>query len=194
MLLGVELEIAASQLEQRLMRAALQNSSIFDHQNLVGTANGGQPMGNDKRRPPLHQVGKALLDHSLRLGVEAGGSFVQNENAGIGQNGARNRDPLALPAGQFHAALADDGVVLQLKLFREFIDAGDGAGAEQFLFGRVRLGERYVLANGSVEQKRILQHHAQLRSIGLQPDRGKIDANRPGPRRSSEYGTPQLTR
>ena len=46
---------------------------------------------------PLHQVAQALLDQRLGFGVEAGGGFVQDQNARIGQNGARDGDALALP-------------------------------------------------------------------------------------------------
>src|SRR5271169_646911 len=56
-LFGIEVEVAATQLEQRLMRAALDDAAALDHQDLVGTANGGQAVGDDERRSSLHQVG-----------------------------------------------------------------------------------------------------------------------------------------
>src|SRR5271157_4356696 len=157
------------------MRAALDDAATFYHQNLVGTANSGQAMRDDERGAPLHQVREAFLDHALRLGVEAGGGFVQDENARVGQDSARNRDPLALSAREFDAAFADDGVVLQFVFLGKLIHSGDGAGAKDFLLRRIGLGKSHILANGSVEEKRILQNHPQLRALGLKPHSRKID-------------------
>ena len=43
----------------------------------------------------------------LRLAVEARGRLVQDQDRRIGQEGARDRHPLALAARQLDAALAD---------------------------------------------------------------------------------------
>ena len=112
----------------------------------------------------------------LGFGIQARSGFVQNQDARIGQDGARDGDALALAAGKLHAALAHDGVVFLLEAFGEFVHARDAAGFQDLLFGGIGPGERHVLANGSVEQKRFLQHHAELRAIGIQADGGKIDA------------------
>ena len=36
--------------------------------------------------------------------------------------------------------------------------------------------ERDIFADRAVEEKRVLQHHAELRAVGVQPHCGKIDA------------------
>src|ERR1019366_8888633 len=175
MLLGGQLVVAAAELVKRLMVAVLDDSSFLDHQDLVCPANGGEPMGDDKRGAPLHQIGEPFLNQGFRLGVETRGGLVENQNAGVGQDGARDRDSLALPARQLHPAFADDGVVLQLIFLGKLIHAGNGASPEDLLFRRMGLGKGHVLANAPVEQKRILQDHAQLGAIRLQPDGGEID-------------------
>ena len=43
-------------------------------------------------------------------------------------------------------------------------------------FGGIGPRERHVLSDGAVEEKRVLQHHAQLRAIRIQANGGKIDA------------------
>ena len=83
------------------------------------------------------------------------------------------------PAGKLHAAFADDRVVFLLEVFREFIDACDAARGENLFLGRVGSGERHVFANRAVEEKRFLQHHAELRAIGIQLHGGKIDRRPP---------------
>ncbi len=80
-LLGVELVVAAAELEQRLMRAALDDAAAFDHQDLIGAADGREPVGDDERRAALHQVREALLDQRFGFGVEAGRRLVENEDA-----------------------------------------------------------------------------------------------------------------
>src|SRR5579862_6988731 len=66
MLPGVHIPIAPVQSEELLVGASFHDVAVFDHQNLIGPANGGQAMGNDKGGAPLHQVGKAFLNHGFR--------------------------------------------------------------------------------------------------------------------------------
>src|ERR1019366_4745685 len=160
MLLGVQLVVAATELIKRLVVAVLDDSPLLDHQDLVRTANGGEPMRDDKRGAPVHQIGESFLDQGFRLGVQTRGGFIENQNARVRQDGARDGDPLALPARKLHPTFSDDGVVSQLEFFRELVHAGDDASPEDLLLRCIRLGKGHVLANASVEQKRILQNHA----------------------------------
>src|ERR1700680_4380806 len=107
MLFGVEIVIAAACGIEFLVRATFDNSALFDDKNLISAANGGKPVRDDKRSSSLHQVGKALLDQLLRFRVEAGRSFVENQNTRLRQYGAGNRNSLALPSGELHSAFAD---------------------------------------------------------------------------------------
>ena len=59
--------------------------SLLDHKNLVGAANGGEPVRDHERRAPLHQLVQPRLDHRLRLGVERAGRLVENQNARLRQ-------------------------------------------------------------------------------------------------------------
>ena len=129
-----------------------------------------------KRSAALHQVTQAFLDHALGLGIQVRRGFIQDQNPRIGQDCARDGNALALAAGKLHAALADDGFVLFFEAFGEFVDTRDPASFQNLLLGGMRPGESDVLPNGSVEQKRFLQHHAELRAIGVQADGGKIHA------------------
>jgi len=64
-------------------------------------------VGHDERRAPLHEQLQGSLDAALRLGVEGRGGLVEDQDGGVLEEGARDRDPLALTAGQTCAALAD---------------------------------------------------------------------------------------
>src|SRR6202011_3520734 len=158
MLPGVEVVVAASGGIKLLMSAPLDDLPLFDDQDLISTADGGKPMGDHKRSPPLHEICKAVLDHLLRFRVEAGCRFIQNEDAWLRENGARDRDTLPLAPGKLHATLAHDGLILVGEGFGEFIDPRDAASAQDFVFTGVGTGKRHILPNGSIKEKGFLQH------------------------------------
>ena len=167
----VQVVVAAARGIELRVRAALHDLSLLHHHDLIGAANRRKPVRDDERGPSLHQIRKALLDHLLRFRVEAGRCFVENQNARLGQNGARNRDALPLAARELHAAFADDRVVFVGERFGELIDARDAAGAHEFFLAGIGPRERDVLADRPVEQKRFLQHNSQPRAVGVQSDR-----------------------
>src|ERR1700693_3238182 len=172
MLLGVELVIPSACGVKRSMCAALDDPACFDNQNLVGTADGRKAMGDHKSRATTHQVAQTFLDEGFGLRVEAGGGFVQDENAGIGENGAGDGDALLLSTGKFDPAVADDGVVPVFKCFGKLIDARDAAGGEDFGFGGFGAGKGDIFANGAVEQKSFLEYNAELGAIRIEFDCG----------------------
>src|SRR5581483_7800453 len=106
-LLVVQLPVAAVQPQQFGVRAALDDLARFEHQDLIRAADRRQPMRDDERRPPGSQLAEAILDHLLALAVEARGGFVEDEDARVCENGARDRHALPLAARQLDAALAD---------------------------------------------------------------------------------------
>ncbi len=128
MLLGVKIVVAPTKSVERFVRAAFDDAPCFHDENLIGATNRGEPMGNDKCRPAAHQVPQTLLDQRLRFRVKAGRGFVKNQDARIGQNGARNRNALLLTAGEFDAAFANDRVVLVLEGLRELVHARNVTG------------------------------------------------------------------
>ncbi len=103
---------------------------------------------------------QAFLDEGFGFGVEAGGGFVEDQNSRVGQDGAGDGDALALAAGKFDAAFADDGVVFVFEILGEFVDAGDAAGFEDLFFGGAGAGEGDVFFDAAIEEEGVLQDHA----------------------------------
>ncbi len=132
-------------------------------------------MRDDERRAATHQIAQPLLNKRFRFRIKARSSFVEDENPWIGKNGPGNRDPLLLAAGKLHAPLANDGVVLFLERFRKLVDSSDTASSKHFFLGGFRTPESDVLAYRSVEEKCLLQHHAQLGAVGIQSHFCEID-------------------
>src|SRR5205807_5836386 len=107
---------------------ALDDAPRLDHENLLGSSNRGEPVRDDECRAAAHEVAQTLLDQRFRFRIEAGGGYIEDQDARIGQDGASDRDALLLAAGKLHPAFADDRVVLVLERLREFVDARDVAG------------------------------------------------------------------
>src|SRR4051812_33577072 len=63
--------IKALQPEQFLVRAALNNFTVPDDQDLISVANGAEPVGNHKAGPSRHQPLQRFLDQTLSRGINA---------------------------------------------------------------------------------------------------------------------------
>src|SRR5215813_2973475 len=113
-------------------------------------------MSDDERRAAAHEIAQALLDERLRFGVQTRCSFIQNQDARIGEDRASDRDTLLLAAGEFDAAFSNHGVVFLLERFREFVHAGDAASSKNLRLGSLGSRECHVLSYGPVKQKRLL--------------------------------------
>ena len=140
--LVVELPVAPVERQQLVVRAALDDLAVLEHQDLVGAADRRQPVRDDERRPALPQRAQAVLDQRLALAVEARRRLVEDQDARVGEDRARDRDPLALAARELHAALADDGVVALLEPADELVAVRDAAGRLDLLPRRARAARR----------------------------------------------------
>ena len=96
MLSGIQIVVAALRGIELFVRASLHDLSLLHHQNLVGAADGRQPVRDHKRGAALHEIREPVLDHLFRFRVEARGCLIENQDAGLGQNSAGNRNPLPL--------------------------------------------------------------------------------------------------
>src|SRR5205085_5219737 len=99
-LLLIQLPISAAEPDQLPVCAALDDLAALEHQDLIGALDRRQPVRDDERRSPVAQGAEAIADQRLALAVEARRGFVEDENSGVGEDRSRDRDALALPAGQ----------------------------------------------------------------------------------------------
>ena len=97
------------------MIALLDDAARLHHQNPVGLQHRRKPMRDHQRRAPGHHVVERALHLRLILRVEGRSRFVEQQDRRILEDRARDREPLPLPAGQRHAALAEPGLVTQPK-------------------------------------------------------------------------------
>ena len=101
-----------------------------------------------------------VLDVSLGVAVERRGRFVEQQDRRAFENGAGDGDALLLAAGQFQAALADLGFIALRRTTDETVDLRLTRGFLDFGVARVPAAVADVVADGVVEQHRVLRHHA----------------------------------
>ena len=103
------------------MRSRLGESSFLDHEQPRRAPQGRQPVRDREDRAPRDQSFERLLDLPLRLRIDAARRLVENENARIVQDRARDRNALSLAARERVSPLADDGVVTLSQLADEVV-------------------------------------------------------------------------
>ena len=115
------------------MVASLDDLAIFQHENLVGAHNRREPVGNNERRATLTERLQSVLNHGFTFAIQTRCRFVENENAGIRQNGPGDRHALALASREFYSTLTDNGVVAFRESVDELVAMGNPADRTDFI-------------------------------------------------------------
>jgi hypothetical protein len=172
----VDLAKDRARLEQLLLGAARRDAAVLEHDDLVRERDRREAVRDDERRPVAHRLPQPLADQRLRRGVDRRGRVVEDEDAGIYQERACNREPLALPAGERDAALADDGVVALRQVLDEPVRLRGAGGALDLGLRRPDEAEGDVVAHGGGEEERILGDDADLAPERAACDVAHVDA------------------
>src|ERR1700744_3887871 len=92
------------------MGALLDDLAVFEDDDLAGAAGGGEAVGDDDGGAAVEEALEASLDRFLGPHVDVGGRLVEDQDAGLGEEGAGEGDELALARREGDAALADLGL------------------------------------------------------------------------------------
>src|SRR5258705_10376991 len=103
------------------MRAALDDAATFEHQDHVRIANRRQPVSDGQRRTVSRDLFQLRLDRFLRLRVERGRCFVEDQDRRLLENGARDRNALLFAARELETALADLRLIPEWKTRNELV-------------------------------------------------------------------------
>ena len=141
------------------MGADLGDPTIFDERDAIGAADGRQAMGDHQRRAVLHRMVEGSLDQGFVLVVQMAGRLIEHHDRRVLQEQPGDRKALLLATAQPIAAFADDGVVAVGQRRDRVVDAGSLRGSNQLVVGGVERGVTQVVADGLVEQVRVLRHH-----------------------------------
>ena len=155
--------------EQLVRRARLDDPPVVEHDGAVGDLDGREPLGRDQHRAARERGAEVLDEVALGLRVDGRHRVVEHDHARPRDERPRERDPLALPAGEVDAALADQRVVAVGQLGREMRDTGRLAGCDDLVPRGVGPGGGQVVAQRDREENRPLRHDRDRARAGRRP-------------------------
>src|SRR5581483_1372887 len=113
-------------------------------------------MRDHERRALCEEDAKRLLDLALGADVDRRRRLVEDEDARVGEQRARERDELALPEREAEAALAELCLVPVLEAEDEVLGADRARCGSDLLARRVGTAEGDVLGDGAGEEEALL--------------------------------------
>ena len=81
------------------VRTPLDNLATFKYQDLVSASNRREPVRNNKSCSPTPQGTQSILNQRFAFAVQTRRRLVKNQQFGIGENSARDRNALTLTTG-----------------------------------------------------------------------------------------------
>ena len=158
----VDLAEDGARLEQLGLGALGDDPPVLEHDDRVGERDRREPVGDHDRRAVAHRGGEAGADQRLRRRVDGGGGVVEDQDPRVDHERPRDREPLALAAGERDPALADHRVVAVGKLLDERVRLRRARRRLDELLVDVGHAERDVVAHARREEERILGDDADL--------------------------------
>ena len=148
----------------------LDHLAVLQHDDDVGRAHRLEPVGDQEGGATARGLEQPGLHLGLGVGVQPGRRLVEQQERGVAQDGPGDGQPLALPARQGLAAVAQHRVVAVGQRHHEVVGAGQPGGLLDLRAGGAGPGVPDVLAHRGPEQHRALHHHGDLRAqrVGLQ--------------------------
>ena len=165
-----------------MVAAALGDHALVEHDDLVGADDGGEPVRDDQRGAVLRYPLERVLDLLLGVAVERRGRLVEQQDRRPLEDGPRDGDALLLAAGELQAALADLGLVTLRRHADEIVDLGEPRRFLDLGIARLPAAVPDVVADGVVEQDRVLRDHADRhaqRFLGHVADVLAVDRDAP---------------
>src|SRR3954447_5550067 len=82
--------------EQIGLPSSLDDAPVVDNHDLVGAADGREPVGDDQRGAAAQEPVERALDQQLGRPVDVRGRLVEDQDPRVGEQRPRDRDQLAL--------------------------------------------------------------------------------------------------
>ena len=158
------------------MGALLDYLTVVHDDDEVGMADGGEAVCNDDAGASGHELVKGLLYQEFVFGVEGAGGFVEYEDGGIFENGAGYAESLPLSSAEFHAAVADIGLVGLFHAVDKFVGVGYDSGLFYMVEAVVGSAKGDVVGNGIVEEDAVLRNETYLSTDAIDVEVADGDA------------------
>ena len=128
----------------------------------VGVADRREAVGDDERGAAVEQAAQRALDAALGADVDRARRLVEDQDARVGEQRARERDELPLAEREAEAALAELRVVAVLEPLDELVGADRARGGDDLLARRVGPAEGDVVGDRAGEEEALLRHDPEL--------------------------------
>mmetsp|Transcript_15863 Transcript_15863/g.51629 ORF Transcript_15863/g.51629 Transcript_15863/m.51629 type:complete len:498 (+) Transcript_15863:25-1518(+) len=172
--------VLALERDQRVVRPALRDLPVLEHEDRVALGDGPEAVGNGHGRPRVAQRRQRVLDVRLRPRVQGRRRLVENDHRRVLHEEARDGDALLLAARELEPPLADDG----LPGLLEVADEGQQRRAAGRLVAVELRGPALpvadVVVQRRVEEHRVLGHDAHQppqRALGHRADVDAADGH-----------------
>ena len=126
-LYGEQRPIASRAAEQLGVRALLDDTARLEHDDPVGERDRRGAVRDHERRATFHHRRERRADLVLLRRVDRGGRVVEDQHRRVGEDRARDREPLTLAAGERVAALAEHRVVAERQRRDELVRAAEAS-------------------------------------------------------------------
>src|ERR1041385_1104644 len=167
--------VVAVRAQQIAMCALLDDAAMVEHDQTVHAGNGRQAVRDGDHGLARDQRAEALLDRGLHLRVRSEERLVEHQDRRVFEDHARDRDALALPTRELHAALADLRVIATpalpvLKVEDELVRMRELCRGDELGVARGGATVTNVITDTTVQKGGILGHHRDLRAQALLRD------------------------
>ena len=160
------------------MRPDIDDVATVQHQDLMAVGQGTEPVRHDQHGPAKRDALDVGIDQRLAFRIERAGGLIQDQDARIMDQRPRDRQTLALAAGQIGRTFLDPGLIAFGQTLDELLGAGQAGGAHRIAQGQAGAAGQDIVLDAAAEQEVFLQHHAeaapQMRQIDL-PQVGAVD-------------------
>lgn len=153
--------------DEVLVGAGLDEATLVENMDLVGVADGGEPVGDDEAR---HLEGlETLGDGGLGAIIEGGSRFIHEEDFGLAGDGGGDEEPLALAAGEGGGVLINDCMEAHWHGTDILIQGGEAGGFHGLIEGHAR-GTGDIFVEGTRHDAAMLEDDPQLAAKVLEID------------------------
>jgi hypothetical protein len=108
--------VDAIESEQLIVRSLLRRDAIFQHDDVVGIADGSKSMSNHQYRSVRTEAIERVLDTLLSDRVKRRRCFVEQDKRGILQEAACNGQALTLSARQLFGSKRQRGLTVRSRI------------------------------------------------------------------------------
>ena len=172
----VQLVVQAALCQQFLMGAFLPDLALMHDDDLVAVLDGGQAVCHDDGGTAFHQLAQCILNEGFGLGVDIGGSFVQNEHRRLEGQRAGKGQQLTLTGREGCAPLDDLMIIAALQIGDEGMGVDVLCRLHHSLVGNGGVVQPDIALDVTGEQEHILQHLTDVLPQVGDPDLPNVHA------------------